>query len=92
MLISQKPDIPRYEITSESHYLNRRSFVAGAAAGVALLGTGQALGSIGYAGVELGGEVTPESIVTSHNNFYEFGTGKSDPSEHAHQASTQRKR
>ena len=88
MLIRQKPDIPSFEITSESHYLNRRSFVAGAAAGAALLGTGQALGSLGYAGVELGGDVTPESIVTSHNNFYEFGTGKSDPAEHAHQLTT----
>ena len=48
MLIRQKPDIPSYEITAESHYLNRRAFVAGAAAGAALLGTGQAFGSIGF--------------------------------------------
>jgi sulfoxide reductase catalytic subunit YedY len=27
--------------------------------------------------------LTPEAKVTSHNNFYEFGTGKSDPEENA---------
>ncbi|WP_143872765.1 protein-methionine-sulfoxide reductase catalytic subunit MsrP [Catenovulum sediminis] len=29
-------------------------------------------------------KLTPESKVTSYNNFYEFGTGKSDPAEYAH--------
>ncbi|KMT64204.1 protein-methionine-sulfoxide reductase catalytic subunit MsrP [Catenovulum maritimum] len=28
--------------------------------------------------------LTPESKVISYNNFYEFGTSKSDPAEHAH--------
>lgn len=28
-------------------------------------------------------EQTPESVATSYNNFYEFGTGKSDPEKHA---------
>ncbi|MCU4676135.1 protein-methionine-sulfoxide reductase catalytic subunit MsrP [Catenovulum sp. 2E275] len=30
-------------------------------------------------------ELTPQDKVTSYNNFYEFGTAKQDPSEHAHQ-------
>ncbi|TDF41737.1 protein-methionine-sulfoxide reductase catalytic subunit MsrP [Alteromonadaceae bacterium M269] len=30
-------------------------------------------------------KLTPEFKVTSHNNFYEFGTGKSDPSSNAQQ-------
>lgn len=29
------------------------------------------------------GVLTPESKVTSHNNFYEFGTGKDDPKKHS---------
>jgi len=37
---------------------------------------------------ELGEAVTPESYATSYNNFYEFGSGKSDPAENAHQLTT----
>ena len=29
-------------------------------------------------------ELTPYELVTSYNNFYEFGTGKGDPAAHAH--------
>jgi sulfoxide reductase catalytic subunit YedY len=32
--------------------------------------------------------LTPEHIVTSYNNFYEFGTGKDDPVEYAHRMTT----
>ncbi|MBE7216200.1 protein-methionine-sulfoxide reductase catalytic subunit MsrP [Shewanella benthica] len=31
----------------------------------------------------LNGALTPESKIITHNNFYEFGTGKSDPAENA---------
>ena len=31
------------------------------------------------------GALTPESKITSHNNFYEFGTSKTDPAENAQQ-------
>jgi sulfoxide reductase catalytic subunit YedY len=34
-------------------------------------------------GEELRDELTPYEDVTSHNNFYEFGTGKRDPLEHS---------
>ncbi len=35
-----------------------------------------------------GFELTPEQKVTHYNNFYEFGTSKQDPSEHAHNLTT----
>ena len=31
---------------------------------------------------------SPESIVTQYNNFYEFGTDKSDPATYAHEMTT----
>ncbi|WP_299596440.1 protein-methionine-sulfoxide reductase catalytic subunit MsrP [uncultured Microbulbifer sp.] len=33
--------------------------------------------------------LTPEAKVTTHNNFYEFGTGKTDPAEHSQQLKTE---
>ncbi len=88
MLIRQQSDIPSSQITPESHYLNRRSFVAGMAASAAIVGAPRALGAVGYGEVDLGGDVTAESIVTTHNNFYEFGTGKADPARNAHELTT----
>jgi methionine sulfoxide reductase catalytic subunit len=38
-----------------------------------------------YSAEALGEEVTPEEIVTSYNNFYEFGLDKGDPARYAHQ-------
>ena len=42
----------------------------------------------GLAGLQKDDEITPEKIVTSYNNFYEFGTDKSDPVNHAHEMVT----
>jgi methionine sulfoxide reductase catalytic subunit len=98
MLIRRPPDIPSSEITSESHYLNRRAFmkgaagVAGAAAVAGLAGVGPlpGLGSlVSRLGSRAGDDTpTPYDDITTYNNFYEFGTGKSDPSENAHTLQT----
>lgn len=37
---------------------------------------------------EQGEDLTPYEDVTTYNNFYEFGTGKEDPAEHAHMLTT----
>ena len=95
MIIRRKPDIPSSEITPESVYLNRRSFVkTAAAAGV----IGSALGPQALAGASRRQEIHPRFAtlssemdeplntyeeVTTYNNFYEFGTRKSDPAENA---------
>ncbi len=94
--IKKSSDVPSSEVTSESEYLNRRSFLAasataiGATAGAAAL-LGRAASPLSAAGStpasasavqEL--EPTAEKLITSYNNFYEFGLAKEDPAKHAH--------
>jgi len=64
------------EITPESVYLSRRSFMAGlgAVAGNSLLFAGQL--SAAESTQELSKEATPFKSITSYNNFYEFSTDK----------------
>lgn len=75
-------DLTRDDVTPLKDYLNRRQIMAGMAGlGLAgLAGTGSAATS----------ELTPTSYedITSYNNFYEFGTGKSDPATYAHLLTT----
>ena len=86
MPVYRPPRIASSEITPQDVYLNRRRFMqaaAGAAAGSI------ALGAAGAARAEpltakpsaykVDEPMTPEKIVTSYNNFYEFGTDKADP-------------
>jgi len=85
MLIRRPPDIPSREITPERAYLNRRAFLAAAtvaAGGIA------APGLLAAAGASRGRRpeddpLTPYEDVTTYNNYYEFGTGKDDPSRNA---------
>ncbi len=79
------------EITPPEIYRERRRFMQGMGALVA----GAALGSIDdvHAGTRLAGvrastytlgeDKTPYKDVTTYNNFYEFGTDKSDPADNA---------
>ena len=65
------------DVTPQAAFLNRRQLIGGAAAG---------FGLAGVAGVSNAKEaLTPNSWedITQYNNFYEFGTGKTDPSEYA---------
>jgi sulfoxide reductase catalytic subunit YedY len=85
VLIRRAPDLTSRDITDERIYLDRRSFLAGlSAAGVLLtLGDRRALAqSLGRVATRApGGEdkLTPYEVVTSYNNYYEFGTGKDEP-------------
>ena len=95
MIVRKKPEVPSSEITSESVFLKRRQFLQGVGAaslGLATAGTGASPTSPetfpGQAALQPDDELTPENIVTTFNNFYEFGTGKSDPAEHAHTLTT----
>ena len=77
-------DLRYSQVTPKSEYLNRRRFIASAAA---------ALSATGFAGTKLSGitksplsttePVTPYEAITGYNNFYEFGTRKSDPANNA---------
>lgn len=97
MLIRTTPDIPSSEITPESLYNNRRTFLktagiaaAGAAAGFSVPGLLQSAPTQDppYKRPPSGQfntdeDLTPYSDVTTYNNFYEFGTDKDDPSENS---------
>ena len=90
-------EIPSSEITDERDYLGRREFLRAAgrtAAGVvvapALLAAcarddSRAHDSVRGTVVVDGQAMTPTSYedITTYNNYYEFGTGKEDPSENA---------
>lgn len=81
------PRIPSSEITPEHIFLNRRKLLlAGGALGLAAAFPGIGMAAplkatkSAYSTAET---QTPFKDATTYNNFYEFGTGKSDPSENA---------
>jgi len=92
MLLRRRPDIPAREITDERLYRSRRDFIT-TAAGVVALGVAapSLLGACtrredadaARDATEQGNELTPFEDVTTYNNFYEFGTDKSDPARRA---------
>ncbi|GHF08448.1 protein-methionine-sulfoxide reductase catalytic subunit MsrP [Aliiroseovarius zhejiangensis] len=74
------------DVTPRADYLNRRQLMGGAAGLTAGLTLGPALGASSDASpysADL--ETTALEDISSYNNFYEFGTGKTDPAKHAHQ-------
>jgi sulfoxide reductase catalytic subunit YedY len=91
MLIRHAADILPSEITPPEIYRERRRFMQGMgalAAGVTLGAAADAQAGSKLAGVRasayrLNEEKTPYKDVTTYNNFYEFGTSKSDPAENA---------
>ena len=81
------------EITPKEVYLSRREFMA-AGVGAMALGTQQASAQ---QDTKLKGKKSQYSIdeqpdslevITNYNNFYEFGTGKTDPAQYAHTLTT----
>ncbi|HZX33657.1 MAG TPA: protein-methionine-sulfoxide reductase catalytic subunit MsrP [Rhodocyclaceae bacterium] len=92
MLIKRPADIHPSEITPEAIYRARRQFVGSAMAVAGLAGLGLSPFAVVAEG-KLPGlrpgpfgtdeAKTPLKDVTSYNNFYEFGTDKSDPARNA---------
>jgi methionine sulfoxide reductase catalytic subunit len=95
MLIKKPSGIPSSEITPKSVYLNRRSFIAGAAA-VGAVGLGaNRIARILEPGRSVAASETLQTVkgrfsdtkdtptsledITHYNNFYEFGVEKGDP-------------
>jgi len=95
MIIRRPPDIPSSEITPESVYLNRRTFIAAAAVGAAGAAfVPRALGAFQdddqevparfrNMRSELDERLNSYRDVTTYNNFYEFGTDKAEPARNA---------
>jgi len=79
--------IPSSEITPRAVYLRRRDFIGGAFAAAALSTFPVRAGasSLSFSKSAYSTDETPTSKedVTSYNNYYEFGTGKSDPAAYA---------
>ena len=100
MLIKKPGDVPSSEITPRQVYLNRRKFLAGAAAAAgAALVAGRELLKLGSGDQVLASTKLPNVVksqystteeqnsyehITTYNNFYEFGTEKDDPARNAH--------
>src|SRR5712692_3683296 len=95
MLIRQAPGLTHRDVTPKSVYLNRRKFLQGmglagvvAASGRGILNlvsplttayAGTKLTSLGKSPFSTTEKQTSYDDVTHYNNFYEFGTDKSDP-------------
>ena len=99
MIIKRAQDTPSSEITPKWLYVNRRRFLSGALGTTVGALTGGALKELvrpshkvfaesklnvaGKSPFSTSEQVTPYQVVTHYNNFYEFGTGKEDPSKNA---------
>ena len=92
MFIKPGADIKPSEITPEHVYRSRRKFMAES---LALAGVGTAVPAAALpaawlaertvaADEPMGEAMTSERDATMYNNFYEFGSDKGDPAEHAH--------
>ena len=89
------PQIASSEITPESVWLNRRNLMKAAAAGAGLVAAGETMAdssaplALDFASApddsafKAKEDLTPYEAATTYNNFYEFGTNKSDPARYA---------
>lgn len=83
MLIQKPVDISPSEITPPELYVRRREFMKTAAVWGAVALLPPTLRSRLAQAADDDLQRTPYKDVTSYNNFYEFGTGKTDPAENA---------
>ncbi len=90
MIIRKQPDLRYSDVSPKEVYLNRRRFLAASASAVAA----GALGRPALANTKLDfvkgqpqfiatDKVSDVRAIEGYNNFYEFGTGKDEPSRYA---------
>ena len=92
MLIKKPADIRYSEVTPKDIYLNRRNFLAAVPA--AFLGARELLAGTKLPNVTKSKYTVDEKInsfqdVSTYNNYYEFGTDKSEPAQYAKNFKTQ---
>jgi methionine sulfoxide reductase catalytic subunit len=90
MLIRKPADLRYSDVTPREAYINRRRFLTGSLTLGALAGVarparaGMKLADVKKTSYNVGNDkLTSLEIITNYNNFYEFGTGKDDPSKNA---------
>jgi len=85
MLIRKPGDLRYSDITPKAVYLNRRAFLAAipAAFVAARSARAAALNGVTKSPLSTTEAVTPPNVATRYNNFYEFGTSKSEPARNA---------
>lgn len=99
MLLRKSPEFKYSEITPRDVYVNRRKFLygMGLVGAVGLAGKGlldmlnpsarayayTKLSPLATSPFSTTEKITPEQVVTTYNNFYEFGTDKGDPAKNA---------
>jgi sulfoxide reductase catalytic subunit YedY len=97
MLIRTQSEIPSSEITPQETYrefqMSRRRVLSGLGAAAAVVGMprwafAEDKLQVTPTGFKQSDATTPEAKAKSYNNFYEFGTDKSDPSHNAHTLKT----
>ena len=89
--IRKSSDVAASEITPKVMFLNRRRFIATAAAGAiapmlapaAAWARGTPLDGVVKSRFSTDEKQTPYDLITTYNNFYEFGTSKGDPAENS---------
>src|SRR5712671_351433 len=89
MFIKKAPDILSSEIMTKGAYMRRRDFLTSTGAAVAALATGAFGAEVAPATgdkltvatrmITTSDPPTTYNAVTTYNNFYEFGSDKSDP-------------
>ncbi len=86
-----KNDLDWSDVTPKAAYVDRRRLLTAVAAAAATGLAGPALAGLDARPTAYGEGLEPNSIedITSYNNFYEFGTGKSDPAEAAGRLTTE---
>ncbi|MGC9948247.1 MAG: protein-methionine-sulfoxide reductase catalytic subunit MsrP [Bryobacteraceae bacterium] len=87
MLVKRGADIRYSEVTPQNAYVNRRRFLAGIPLAGATLFATRAKAAAKLSAIKgpfsTDEKPTPFVDVASYNNFYEFGTGKDEPSKNA---------
>ena len=87
MLIRKSADLRYSDVTPKQVYINRRSFLAGSLAARRVrrdAARAMKLSDFKKTSYNVGNEkITPLEAITHYNNFYEFGTDKSDPAKNA---------
>jgi sulfoxide reductase catalytic subunit YedY len=88
MLIQRAPEFRYSDITPKALFLNRRQWLAAAMGSVAAPLRAAKISGVQKSPLSVDEKVTPFADAAGYNNYYEFGTAKTDPAKNAHRLKT----